>query len=551
MENSTSDSVNAALSEILRDDMNVDISRVTRDSRLIDDVGLDSVAFAVGMVAIEDKLGVALTEEDLLSCDTVGELEDAILAKTPAAPSNSRNVLASALSEAMTSSPNALNVLDADSGEWQRHPWDEVHARAQNVAQRIDGAPAVGLVGEPNVEFLAAIPGTFLAGAALSILPGPIRGADPDQWAQATLTRFRSIGVTTVFSHGTQLDRLRGRDDAVALHDVTEVAHDRRSTTFTASSDGEIAILQGTAGSTGTPKAARISPAAALANYRGLVDRVVVDHNSRAHSWLPIYHDMGLAFMLTSVLGGADLWQAPTTSFAGNPFGWLKWLTESRATMTAAPNMAYNIVGKYARIVGDDVDLSNLGFALNGGEPVDCSGTERFATEMARFGFDPTALAPSYGLAESTCAVTVPIPFSGLAVDEPTVATDAGESTRRFAVLGDAIPGMEVRINTDAQRGTEVIGREVGDVEVRGTSLMSGYVDDEPIDRDAWLPTGDIGYFVDGGLVVCGRARNSSPSPAATSSPPRSNASPGRSTACAKAQSSRWAPVSRPHAPAW
>lgn len=89
MENSTSDSVNAALGEILRDDMNVDISRVTRDSRLIDDVGLDSVAFAVGMVAIEDKLGVALTEEDLLSCDTVGELEDAILAKSPAAPSNS------------------------------------------------------------------------------------------------------------------------------------------------------------------------------------------------------------------------------------------------------------------------------------------------------------------------------------------------------------------------------------------------------------------------------------------------------------------------------
>lgn len=88
MEKSSSESVNAALSEILRDDMNVDVGRVTRASRLIDDVGLDSVAFAVGMVAIEDKLGVALTEEDLLSCDTVGELEDAILAKVPAAPSN-------------------------------------------------------------------------------------------------------------------------------------------------------------------------------------------------------------------------------------------------------------------------------------------------------------------------------------------------------------------------------------------------------------------------------------------------------------------------------
>ena len=89
MERSHSESVSAALSEILREDMNVDVSRVTRESRLIDDVGLDSVAFAVGMVAIEDMLGVALTEEDLLSCDTVGELEDAILAKVPAAPSNS------------------------------------------------------------------------------------------------------------------------------------------------------------------------------------------------------------------------------------------------------------------------------------------------------------------------------------------------------------------------------------------------------------------------------------------------------------------------------
>lgn len=89
MTESSPEAVSAALTEILRDDLNVDVSRVTRDSRLIDDAGLDSVAFAVGMVAIEDRLGVALTEEDLLSCDTVGDLEAAILAKVPAAQSNS------------------------------------------------------------------------------------------------------------------------------------------------------------------------------------------------------------------------------------------------------------------------------------------------------------------------------------------------------------------------------------------------------------------------------------------------------------------------------
>jgi acyl carrier protein len=83
VEQSRPDSVSAALTEILRDDLNVDISRVTRESRLVDDVGLDSVAFAVGMVAIEDKLGVAVSEQELLGCDTVGDLEHVIRAKVP------------------------------------------------------------------------------------------------------------------------------------------------------------------------------------------------------------------------------------------------------------------------------------------------------------------------------------------------------------------------------------------------------------------------------------------------------------------------------------
>jgi acyl carrier protein len=80
------DEVSSALEEILREDLNVDISRVTRESRLVDDVGLDSVAFAVGMVAIEDKLGVMINEQELLTCDTVGDLERVIRAKVAVAP---------------------------------------------------------------------------------------------------------------------------------------------------------------------------------------------------------------------------------------------------------------------------------------------------------------------------------------------------------------------------------------------------------------------------------------------------------------------------------
>ncbi|MEO6794011.1 MAG: acyl carrier protein [Mycobacterium sp.] len=84
MTSSTPASIRDTLQEILRDDLQVDVKRATPDARLVDDLGMDSVAFAIGMVAIEDRLGAVLDEEDLLTCDTVGELEAAILAKVPA-----------------------------------------------------------------------------------------------------------------------------------------------------------------------------------------------------------------------------------------------------------------------------------------------------------------------------------------------------------------------------------------------------------------------------------------------------------------------------------
>lgn len=89
MDQSPRAAVNPELLAILRDDLSVDVSRITRESRLIDDLGMDSVAFAVGMVAIEDRLNAALTEHDLLSCETVGQLEAAVLAKLPDGHGNS------------------------------------------------------------------------------------------------------------------------------------------------------------------------------------------------------------------------------------------------------------------------------------------------------------------------------------------------------------------------------------------------------------------------------------------------------------------------------
>lgn len=418
--------------------------------------------------------------------------------------------LATALSRALSESTNDLVMLDRASGLWNRHPWQEIHARAENIADRIIDGPAgaVGLVGEPTAEFVAAIQGTWLAGRSLSILPGPIRGADETQWAHATAQRFAGIGVTTVFSLGEQLELLRTNDFGITVHDVIEVGHAQRSTTFRpqTSQPGTPAVLQGTAGSTGTPRTAMLSPEAVLNNVTGLLRHARVDSaDDVGCTWLPLYHDMGLTFLLTGFITGGEMWMAPTAAFAASPFRWLTWLSESRATLTAAPNFAYSVIGKYARRV-PDVDLSRLRFTLNGGEPIDCEGFEVFMAELGRFGLDPHAAAPSYGLAESTCAVTTPTPGAGLLFDE--IIDPATDSVRRHAVLGEPIPGMELRISpTEQADGSFAGGREVGEVEIRGTSMMTGYLGESPLVPGDWFPTGDLGYLTDGGLVVCGRIK--------------------------------------------
>ncbi|WP_165618399.1 AMP-binding protein, partial [Mycobacterium talmoniae] len=330
------------------------------------------------------------------------------------------SVLAAALSRAMTTSPHDLVVLDRDTGTWQRHPWPQVHARAESVAARIlaeDEPGAVGLVGEPTVDVVAALVGAGLAGQSVSILPGPVRGADPHQWARATLSRFSRIGVRTVFSHGSVLELLRAQEAAPAVLDVADAASRPRSTTLTPATSEVPAVLQGTAGSTGTPRTAQLSPAAVLSNLTGVIERLGVDPAADTGcSWLPLYHDMGLTFLLTAALAGVPLWLAPTAAFAASPFRWLHWLHDSAATLTAAPNFAYNVIGRYARRV-PDVDLSRVRVAINGGEPIDCAGLDRFTTELARFGFAAGAACPSYGMAEATGAVTIPRPGTGLRFD--------------------------------------------------------------------------------------------------------------------------------------
>lgn len=69
-----SDAVDATLSAILVEDLDLSIDEVSGQSRLIEDLGLDSVGFAIGVVAIEEQLGVKLSEREMLETSTVDDL---------------------------------------------------------------------------------------------------------------------------------------------------------------------------------------------------------------------------------------------------------------------------------------------------------------------------------------------------------------------------------------------------------------------------------------------------------------------------------------------
>ncbi|MFU8795448.1 MAG: AMP-binding protein, partial [Dethiobacteria bacterium] len=143
-------------------------------------------------------------------------------------------------------------------------------------------------------------------------------------------------------------------------------------------------------------------------------------------------------------------------------------------------------------------------------------------------GFKAEAVFCAFGMAELSLGGTFPHPLRGMATDAvdrhvleaERVARPADpkdEGTRRFPLLGTPIPGLEMRI-CDVTTGQLRGMREVGELEIRGTSVMAGYYKREDLNEnlfhDGWLRTGDLAYFVEGPgggspeLILCGRIKD-------------------------------------------
>lgn len=363
-----------------------------------------------------------------------------------------------------------------------------------------------------STEFFSAFFGILNAGAVAVPLYPPMRLDQFDDFlarqdailsnceAKILITLPQFIPVATV---------LEQRSSLASITSVKELRRSAPDSVYQAAGD-DIALLQYTSGSTGHPKGVPLTHRNLLVNIWALGHGFGIKDGSVSISWLPLYHDMGLIGMaLLSLVFGCPIVLMAPDQFLAKPVRWLKAFSDYRGTHTCAPNFAYAICAhKIDDSELEGLDLSSWDIALNGAEPVIPSTVRAFNERFEPYGFRETSAFPGYGLAEATLAVSVNPIARGLKVlklDREVLLKDGRvvPGQDEVASCGFLVDNMEVRVVGD--EGPLPEGNQ-GHIEIRGASVMSGYLGHPPVDD--WLRVGDLGFFWEDELYITGRSKD-------------------------------------------
>jgi fatty-acyl-CoA synthase len=421
-------------------------------------------------------------------------------------------------------------------------PWRQVHdeARAVGAALQAKGlvpGDHVAILGPTSRELMTVVRGCWLAGLASMVLPLPMRMGSLDEFVNSTRARIRH-GDAKLVLIDDQLapfyEAAPGDPPIAALGSVLPGGPnvppgDRLEAP---PHDPErLVILQYTSGSTSEPKGVMIPDRVLSANIDACAAAAELRDDEVMVSWLPLYHDMGLVgFLAIPMTLGVELVQAAPQDFMAKPGNWMQWVSDWRGSATAGPNFAYVLATRaLARLAPGTLDLSSMSLALSGAEPVDPRAVEAFVAAAEPQGFPAGAVFPAFGMAETAIGAAFPPRGRGMVCDavdravlerqrvaKPVADDDSDDDdlvgdVRRLPLLGAPVPGMEFRV-VHPDTYDELPERHVGELLLRGTSVTPGYYKREEataaLFRDGWLCTGDLGYLLDGELVICGRIKD-------------------------------------------
>ena len=407
--------------------------------------------------------------------------------------------------------------------------WRELHEQAKGYAAALQAHGVrpgnhVALLSPTTRPLVTAIQGTWLAGATIVVLPLPMRLSSIEEFVAQTRRRIRHADARLVVVDpelASFVSPEPGDPPMVGFDDLA--AGDAARWVRPPDDPDRLAILQFTSGSTSDPKGVMLPDRVLCANLDAVAEAAGLDPDEDVLvSWLPLYHDMGLVGLLTLPMStGARLVLGAPQDFTAKPARWMEWVSTYGGTATAGPNFSW-VLATRALDRREPLDLSRLRVALNGAEPIDPDQVEAFVAAGRRHGLRPEAVFPAFGMAEVAIGGTFPAPLSGMVTDcvdrrvleteRYAAPTDPGvEGSRRLPLLGRPVPGLEIRV-VDPDTGVPLREREVGELEIRGTSVTPGYYRrpdaNAELFRDGWLRTGDLSYLLDGQLVVCGRIKD-------------------------------------------
>ena len=291
----------------------------------------------------------------------------------------------------------------------------------------------------------------------------------------------------------------------------------------------KILFLQYTSGSTMEPKGVMVTHE----NILLTCPLVIEHHDPIVVSWLPQYHDMGLiGCYLYPALRGGTTYGFASMDFIQRPALWFDTITTYRATATAAPNFAYDYCLRAGRLSAETLeafDLSSLQVLMVAAEPVKPNTYTRFLEAFQPYGLKSESFYAAFGLAENTLAVSlggrniVSVNKRALALGKARMTTEVSEidGATQIVSCGTPLPGLDVKI-VDPERHVALKAGLIGEIWVAGSGKCLGYwnnseltlkqfrarlVDDSPYD-DGYLRTGDMGFFHDDELFVCGRIKD-------------------------------------------
>ena len=414
----------------------------------------------------------------------------------------------------------------------------DLDRRARAIAARLT---AHGMLGEralmlypPGLEFVAGLFGCFYAGA-IAVPAYPPR-------KNRNMTRIQSISddceAKIVLTVHDVTDRMGEGllDDAPHLKNLTwlatdqvslEMADDWRKPDLAAN---DLAVLQYTSGSTGSPKGVMLTHRNIMHNCAIITFSFEPTRTGVGLAWLPTYHDMGLVggVLNPTFCGRPNVLMSPM-AFLQKPVRWLRGITKYGVTISGGPNFAFELcVQKIPDEELAGLDLHTWDIAFNGAEPVRPETLEEFTRKFARVGFRPEAFFPCYGMAETTLIVTgsykqdppVIQCVDGRALDEHRVVPVAvdHEMGRRIVGCGHALPDEEVLI-VDAETCDRLPNFQVGEIWISSPSVGRGYWNKPEATaatfqarladgRGPYLRTGDLGFIKDGELFVTGRLKD-------------------------------------------